>query len=98
MACATSCWAVCWEGSWQCALGCRDTSRAMASPPGLHVQWDLRDVDSIVGDVFSVMIFHQPHEALRDTSLLLIVMDGEINAATNWVFVILTFCFLKFQH
>lgn len=82
--------------SWRCVLGCRVTGRTMASPLGLHAQCDLMDVDSIVPDLFSVVIFRQVHEALRDASLLLIVMDGEINAATNWVFVILTFYFLKF--
>lgn len=87
---------LCWEGSWRCVLGCRVTGRTMASPLGFHTQCDLMDVDSIVPDLFSVVIFRQVHEALRDASLLLIVMDGEINAATNWVFVILTFYFLKF--
>lgn len=82
--------------SWWCVLGCRVTGRTMASPLGLHAQCDLMDVDSIVADLFSVVIFRQVHEALRDASLLLIVMDGEINAATNWVFIILTFYFLKF--
>lgn len=73
------------------------TRRAVASPPGLRVQCDLRDVDSIVGDVFSVVIFHQPHEDWRMPQLL-IVMDGEVNAVTNGVFVILMFYFLKSQH